>query len=117
MGEQEDFQQDPQKNDLNTTDSADETEETNNQGENVEISNSESFDEDYTEENIGDEAFQNLDHQLDALFVALDEIESKNDNLHAQLLQLLHSNREIRKELQEAHQVNGNDDRMDTENP
>lgn len=55
-----------------------------------------------------------MDHQLDQLFVALDEIESKNDNLHAQLLQLLDSNREIRKELQNAQKVN-DDSVMDVE--
>lgn len=43
--------------------------------------------------------YQQLDRQLDALFTALDDIESKNDNIHAQLLQLLDANREIRKQL------------------
>ncbi|XP_066249445.1 bublin coiled-coil protein [Euwallacea similis] len=43
--------------------------------------------------------YQQLNNQLDALFTALDDIENKNDNIHAQLLQLLNANREIRKQL------------------
>lgn len=45
--------------------------------------------------------YQQLDRQLDALFTALDDIENKNDNIHAQLLQLLDANREIRTQLNE----------------
>lgn len=41
-----------------------------------------------------------LDGQLDALNAALDNIEQKNDDIHAQLVQLLHSNREIRRQMQ-----------------
>lgn len=44
--------------------------------------------------------FQMLDGQLDALNAALDNIEQKNDDIHAQLIELLHSNREIRRQMQ-----------------
>lgn len=44
-----------------------------------------------------------LDSQLDALNSALDDIEQKNDDIHAQLLLLLQSNREIRKQMQESN--------------
>lgn len=44
-----------------------------------------------------------LDNQLDALNTALDDIEEKNSTIHAQLLQLLQSNREIRQQLQETN--------------
>ncbi|XP_076255168.1 bublin coiled-coil protein [Rhynchophorus ferrugineus] len=103
MGEQESFQKDPPKSDKNAADLANVEEQVPNM--------------DGTEDNedsISEEDLQNLDHQLDQLFVALDEIESKNDNLHAQLLQLLHSNREIRKELQNAQKVD-DDSVMDVE--
>ncbi|ERL91754.1 hypothetical protein D910_09080 [Dendroctonus ponderosae] len=48
--------------------------------------------------------YQQLDRQLDALFTALDDIENKNDNIHAQLQQLLNANREIRTQLNEEPQ-------------
>jgi hypothetical protein len=44
-----------------------------------------------------------LDNQLDALNSALDDIEQRNDDIHAQLLVLLQSNREIRKQMQGAN--------------
>ncbi|RZC38426.1 UPF0184 domain containing protein [Asbolus verrucosus] len=50
-----------------------------------------------------------LDNQLDALNSALDDIEQKNDNIHAQLLQLLQSNREIRKQIQESNATDNED--------
>ncbi|KAF7284011.1 hypothetical protein GWI33_022633 [Rhynchophorus ferrugineus] len=95
MGEQESFQKDPPKTDKNVADLANVEEQVPNMDETED-----------NEDSISEEDLQNLDHQLDQLFVALDEIESKNDNLHAQLLQLLHSNREIRKELQNAQKRN-----------
>ncbi|CAH1098532.1 unnamed protein product [Psylliodes chrysocephalus] len=58
------------------------------------------------EDNSGDmspEEFAALDNQLDVLNSALDDIEQKNDNIHAQLLQLLEANREVRQQLQQAN--------------
>ncbi|KAJ8966098.1 hypothetical protein NQ317_008773 [Molorchus minor] len=52
------------------------------------------------EEDMAPEEFEKLDSQLDALNSALDDIEQKNDDIHAQLVQLLHANREIRQQLQ-----------------
>ncbi|KAJ3650754.1 hypothetical protein Zmor_016834 [Zophobas morio] len=54
-------------------------------------------------DDISPEEFQMLDSQLDALNSALDDIEQKNDDIHAQLLVLLQSNREIRKQMQESN--------------
>ncbi|XP_044268199.1 UPF0184 protein AAEL002161 [Tribolium madens] len=65
--------------------------------------------ETHSEDEAGDdlddmspEEFQMLDSQLDALNSALDNIEQKNDDIHAQLLLLLQSNREIRQQIQES---------------
>ncbi|XP_072397804.1 uncharacterized protein [Diabrotica undecimpunctata] len=52
-------------------------------------------------EDMTPEEFAALDNQLDALNSALDDIEQKNDNIHSQLLELLHANREIRNQLQQ----------------
>lgn len=60
--------------------------------------------DDINEDDLDPEEFQRLDNQLNALFTALDDIESKNDNIHAQLLELLQANRDIRKQLHEANQ-------------
>lgn len=46
-----------------------------------------------------------LDNQLDALNSALDNIEQKNDDIHAQLLLLLQSNKEIRQQMKESTAV------------
>ncbi|KAJ3632917.1 hypothetical protein MTP99_009898 [Tenebrio molitor] len=54
-------------------------------------------------EDMSPEEFQMLDSQLDALNSALDDIEQRNDDIHAQLLVLLQSNREIRKQMQGAN--------------
>ncbi|KAJ8955590.1 hypothetical protein NQ318_001420 [Aromia moschata] len=71
----------------------------------VEMASDEEGDEcdDTLEEYMTPEEFEKLDGQLDALNSALDDIEQKNDNIHAQLLQLLHTNREIRQQLQESN--------------
>ncbi|EFA03621.1 UPF0184 protein AAEL002161 [Tribolium castaneum] len=53
-------------------------------------------------DDMSPEEFQMLDSQLDALNSALDNIEQKNDDIHAQLLLLLQSNREIRQQIQES---------------
>lgn len=44
---------------------------------------------------------QRVDQHLDSLDSVLDAIERKNDAIHAQLMELLQSNREIRTALQE----------------
>ncbi|KAB0797986.1 hypothetical protein PPYR_08979 [Photinus pyralis] len=46
-----------------------------------------------------------LNHELDALNLALDEMESKRESIHTQLLELLESNRDIRKEIQEQKEL------------
>ncbi|CAG9863486.1 unnamed protein product [Phyllotreta striolata] len=60
-------------------------------------------------EGMSPEEFAALDNQLDALNSALDDIEQKNDSIHAQLVQLLTANREIRQQLQQANSENTND--------
>ncbi|CAH0558072.1 unnamed protein product [Brassicogethes aeneus] len=50
-------------------------------------------------EDISPDEFERLDSTMDELNSALDAIEQKNDNIHAQLLQLLHANREVRQQL------------------
>ncbi|KAG5880470.1 hypothetical protein JTB14_000575 [Gonioctena quinquepunctata] len=63
----------------------------------VEINNSD-IDNDIVED-MTPEEIANLDSQLEALNSALDDIEQKNDDIHAKLVQLLHANREVREEL------------------
>lgn len=46
-----------------------------------------------------------LEDELDHLQSALDHLEKKNDNIHAELIELLHSNREARKQLQESQET------------
>ena len=46
--------------------------------------------------------FQALNKKLDQLNSALDNLEEKNDNIHAELIELLKSNREVRKQIQES---------------
>ncbi|XP_025985930.1 UPF0184 protein C9orf16 homolog [Solenopsis invicta] len=46
-----------------------------------------------------------LADELDHLQTALDHLERKNDDIHAQLMELLQSNREARKQFQESLQV------------
>ncbi|KYQ49734.1 UPF0184 protein C9orf16 like protein [Trachymyrmex zeteki] len=48
-----------------------------------------------------------LEDELDHLQTALDHLERKNDDIHAQLTELLQSNREARKQFQESLQVEG----------
>lgn len=45
--------------------------------------------------------FASLNLQLDALSLALDALEQKNDFIHAQLMKLMESNREARQQFQE----------------
>lgn len=49
---------------------------------------------------------QAIDNKLDELNLALDAMESKRDQIHEQLIELLESSREIRKEIQEEHVMN-----------
>ncbi|KAJ8920652.1 hypothetical protein NQ315_004791 [Exocentrus adspersus] len=72
---------------------------------NMETNSEEESNDDTFEEDMTTEEFEQLDNQLDALNSALDDIEQKNDNIHAQLLQLLHANREIRQQLQETNLI------------
>ncbi|XP_012541527.1 UPF0184 protein AAEL002161 [Monomorium pharaonis] len=46
-----------------------------------------------------------LEVELDHLETALDHLERKNDDIHAQLTELLQSNREARRQFQESLQV------------
>jgi len=52
--------------------------------------------------------FSALNRQLDQLQSALDEIESRNADIHKELLEILHSNREVRRTMRE--DVEGGDD-------
>ncbi|XP_055533908.1 UPF0184 protein AAEL002161 [Wyeomyia smithii] len=52
--------------------------------------------------------FDSVNNYLDSLNSALDMIEQRNDDLKAQLLNLLQSNREIRQSMQEEY-AKGND--------
>jgi len=45
--------------------------------------------------------FNAINNQLDQLQSALDEIESRNANIHKELLEILFSNREVRKNIRE----------------
>lgn len=45
-----------------------------------------------------------LEDQLDYLQVALDHLEKKNDNIQAELIDLLQSNREARKQFRESQE-------------
>ncbi|XP_015108978.1 UPF0184 protein C9orf16 homolog [Diachasma alloeum] len=53
-------------------------------------------------ENYNEEEFQSLNAQLDQLNSALDTIEMKTDDVHAELVELLKSNKETRKQFQES---------------
>lgn len=46
-----------------------------------------------------------LEDELDHLETALDHLEKKNDDIHAELIDLLQSNREARKQFQESLQI------------
>ncbi|XP_043270495.1 bublin coiled-coil protein [Venturia canescens] len=53
-------------------------------------------------EECNEQEFEALNAQLDQLNSALDFLESKNANVHAELVELLKSNRETRKQIQES---------------
>lgn len=46
-----------------------------------------------------------LEDELNHLETALDHLERKNDDIHAELIELLQSNREARKQFQESLQI------------
>ncbi|KAM0731812.1 Bublin coiled-coil protein [Formica fusca] len=48
-----------------------------------------------------------LEDELDHLETALDHLEKKNDDIHAELMELLQCNREARKQFQESLQIEG----------
>ncbi|XP_076181812.1 bublin coiled-coil protein-like [Ptiloglossa arizonensis] len=53
-------------------------------------------------ENCNDTEFEAINAQLDQLNSVLDNLEHKNDVIHAELIELLQSNRETRKQFQES---------------
>lgn len=53
------------------------------------------------DENCNDAEFEAINAQLDQLNSVLDNLEQKNDDIRAELIQLLQSNREARKQFQE----------------
>ncbi|KYN11509.1 PREDICTED: UPF0184 protein C9orf16 homolog isoform X2 [Trachymyrmex cornetzi] len=59
----------------------------------------------YPEDVYIDPSIKALEDELDHLQTALDHLERKNDDIHAQLTELLQSNREARKQFQESLQV------------
>ncbi|XP_068104636.1 bublin coiled-coil protein [Hyperolius riggenbachi] len=55
----------------------------------------------------GEEDFAALDFMLDQINFCLDHLEEKNDHLHAQLQDLLESNRQARRDFQQQIVQNG----------
>ncbi|CAH2316277.1 Hypothetical predicted protein [Pelobates cultripes] len=55
----------------------------------------------------GEEDYAALDFMLDQISFCLDHLEEKNDHLHAQLQDLLESNREARRDFQQQLNQNG----------
>ncbi|XP_063792578.1 bublin coiled-coil protein [Pseudophryne corroboree] len=55
----------------------------------------------------GEEDYAALDFMLDQINFCLDHLEEKNDVLHAQLQDLLESNRQARRDFQEQMKQNG----------
>lgn len=66
-----------------------------------------------SDENCNEAEFAAINDQLDQLHSALDNLERKNDDIRAELVELLQSNREARKQFQECQ----NDDNVDSPNP
>ncbi|XP_011868549.1 PREDICTED: UPF0184 protein C9orf16 homolog [Vollenhovia emeryi] len=69
-------------------------------------------DEEHVLEYLGDDSgadvyvgMKALEDELDHLQTALDHLERKNDDIHAQLTELLQSNREARKQFRESLQI------------
>ena len=59
--------------------------------------------------NLASTEFSALNNQLDQLQSALDMLESRNADIHQELLQLLQSNREVRRCLTEELAMNSNE--------
>ncbi|XP_072757193.1 uncharacterized protein [Anoplolepis gracilipes] len=57
------------------------------------------------EDAYSDIGIKALEDELDHLETALDHLEKKNDDIHAELIELLQSNREARKQFQESLQI------------
>ncbi|XP_078039054.1 bublin coiled-coil protein-like [Augochlora pura] len=57
------------------------------------------------EENCNDTEFEAINAQLDLLNSVLDNLEQKNDVIHAELIDLLQSNKEARRQFQESQNV------------
>ncbi|XP_077280070.1 uncharacterized protein LOC143907276 [Temnothorax americanus] len=95
------------------------TEETNHDDDDVDEEMNYAVDEEhsddvseYLEDGVYPEAdvyvgMKALEDELDHLQTALDHLERKNDDIHAQLTELLQSNREARKQFRESLQVEG----------
>ncbi|XP_071566107.1 uncharacterized protein [Temnothorax nylanderi] len=95
------------------------TEETNHDDDDVDEEMNYAVDEEHSDdisEDLEDDVYPEadvyvgmkaLEDELDILQTALDHLERKNDDIHAQLTELLQSNREARKQFQESLQVEG----------
>lgn len=57
------------------------------------------------EDAYSDIGIKALEDELNHLETALDHLERKNDDIHAELIELLQSNREARKQFQESLQI------------
>ncbi|XP_076381657.1 bublin coiled-coil protein-like [Megalopta genalis] len=58
-----------------------------------------------SEENCNDAEFEAINAQLDLLNSVLDNLEQKNDVIHAELIDLLQSNKEARRQFQECQNL------------
>ncbi|XP_051173350.1 bublin coiled-coil protein [Leptopilina boulardi] len=56
------------------------------------------------DDSLNPEEYQALNNKLDQLNSVLDSLERKNDDIHAELKNLLESNRKFRKQIQESSQ-------------
>ncbi|XP_032679244.1 UPF0184 protein AAEL002161-like [Odontomachus brunneus] len=65
-----------------------------------------SLEYDMFSDDIGAMDIKALEDQLDYLQIALDHLEKKNDNIRAELIDLLQSNREARKQFRESLEQN-----------
>lgn len=71
---------------------------TDDEDENVELENDE-------DEELTSAELLALNEELDALNLVIDEMESKRESIHTQLLELLQSTRDVRKEFQEQKEM------------
>ena len=61
--------------------------------------------------------YQNIDHTLDEIDSWMTKLEEQNDNLFSELEQLLESNRQARKELQEQQKQDVTDKQQNPKEP